>query len=922
MKNKKFIFLILCLVLIFGGLYFYQHSSFFQTQTEASYKNLRDFSPEYNARLEIEDAKAALPNVTEPAKVITTPSGYSRRQIILTFDGLPDRGTVEAILAALKKNHQIAAFFVEGQNVIMDPKVTTLIAQDGNTIGNYGFLGLNKGQDMSQEQLLEELCKTQKVLKVAAGKAPEIFKMADTVYQVPLLSAAKASGLKYAVQSSVYVPFNKLYTDADAQRFVSSLKPGMVVSVKLGIPPNIIDKTKKVEDKPAIDKKPTIKDAGDKVPPVPVAEAVQRLCNALKQAGYETASIADFAPLSRAVSYTTPVAWAPLTESEPEAAYPGRLGEKTPEALPSHYLAQALEVLGSAGQKLWGSSVAYAAAKDLSAGVSDSYLAELRAKNKGQLAQEEKMLYTTAQKVPFTFVGFTRADSLEYVLQALQELNTKGTFFVNERELQRYPGNIARIAADRHELGIAVYPLASADFNSICRDILRVRNQLRQQYGQDTILVRQFSGPVRDVTREAVSALGMRLIGTTVNVVQSRHQNYQSAQQVMPEIFGKSMYALGRGWIVNIRTDFYTNPKLAADMLLYIKREKIDNVAYNEYNDLSGVNPANDSAYRLTSISNVLADVKHAYIYPVPKADYLPQLERYPLIRGNSKEDLMKELSKRYIGEKTVTADDRTLGFTEEDMRKMDQTGVIKTDRPVIFLTFDDWGTDVSLNQLLYVLRKHNVKATFFVLTNNVLNNPNLLRAVAAEGHNIGSHTNLHKAMVVRDPKTNKEMPTMTYEVYYKDLNTSFNKMEEIIGDVTYQGRPMLTKYFRPPTLAISRMGARAILENGFEFIISGSTSTHDYDARDLKAMVERIRDGLYYRDKVRKGAIFVMHMSDTARYTAVALDIVLTANERKSYDDPGRFEVGRLSDYLTEEYSQAPTVKEQAKKGRRIRWW
>ena len=565
---------------------------------------------------------------------------------------------------------------------------------------------------------------------------------------------------------------------------------------------------------------------------------------------------------------------------------------------------------------------AAAANPELLGVVSDSYLTELRNKNGGHLAEEEKMLYTTAQKVPLTFVGFTNEISLGYVLQALDQLQTKGTFFVNERELQYQAANVAKIADSGQELGIAVYPRAGENFNSICRDILRVRNILRSRYGQDTVLVRQFSGPVKDVTREAVSALGMRLIGTTVNVVQSRHKDYQSAQQVLPEIFGKAIFSVGRGWIINIRTDFYTNPKLAADILLYLKREKIDNIAYNEYDDISGVNPANDSAYKATSISNVLADKTRAYTFPVPKNSYLPQLTRYPLLQDHSRRELLKVLGKRYLGQWTINGDDRTLGFTEDDMQNLDQTGVIKTDRPVVFLTFDDWGTDVSINRLLYVLRKHKVKGTFFILTHNILNNPNLLRAIAEEGHDIGSHTNLHKPMVIEDPRTRKRVPTMTYEEYYKDLNLSYLKLEDVIGDVQINGRPALHKYFRPPTLAISRMGMEAILENGFEFIINGFTSTEDYDAGNLRTLVEKIRDGLYYRDKVRKGAIFVMHMSDQAKYTATALDIVLTANERKAYDDPTRFEVGQLSDYLTEDYSQEPLVKEQIQKARRVKWW
>lgn len=62
----------------------------------------------------------------------------------------------------------------------------------------------------------------------------------------------------------------------------------------------------------------------------------------------------------------------------------------------------------------------------------------------------------------------------------------------------------------------------------------------------------------------------------------------------------------------------------------------------------------------------------------------------------------------------------------------------------MFFLTFDDWGTDQSINKLLYVLKKHRVKATFFVLTQNVQNNPNLLRIIAEDGHEVASHSDSH----------------------------------------------------------------------------------------------------------------------------------------------------------------------------------
>ena len=549
--------------------------------------------------------------------------------------------------------------------------------------------------------------------------------------------------------------------------------------------------------------------------------------------------------------------------------------------------------------------------------------AALQKQNQGVLAVEEKMIYTTDQSVCFSFTGMTRKKSVDSVLDALRQVQGKGTFFVTERELKRNADVVKAVADAGQEIGICIYPRPEEGFADICGDILRVQQILKNQYGINTTLVKQFAGEVRDVTKEAVSATGCRLIGANMNAVQSRHKDYQTAEQILPEIMRPSVFSLGRGWIVNIRMDFYKKPDLAAELMLYLKRKKIDNIAYNSFDDVAGINPKNDSAYQLRSIGEVLAATDKLWTYPVPKEEYVKGLERYPLLSpGASHEQLVDELSKRYFGEGTVNAGDRTLGFTEKDFEKLDMTGTVKTDNNVIFLTFDDWGHDSAINPLLYVLRKHDVPATFFILTNNVIYNPNLLRSIAEEGHDIASHTNMHKAMATQNEK-GKTVPTMSYEEYYNDVNTSYERLESIVGDLQWpDGRPVLTKFLRPPTLAISAMGTRAILENGFEYIINGSTSTADYSAPTLETEIKRIRDGLYYRNTLRKGAIFVMHMTSAAKFTANALDVILTANEKKADNDPTKFKIGLLSDYVGNGYSQAKSEKERTREKRRIKWW
>ena len=63
-------------------------------------------------------------------------------------------------------------------------------------------------------------------------------------------------------------------------------------------------------------------------------------------------------------------------------------------------------------------------------------------------------------------------------------------------------------------------------------------------------------------------------------------------------------------------------------------------------------------------------------------------------------------------------------------------------------LTYDDGPNDPYTGQLLEVLAKHGVKATFFLLGQFVSERPALARAVAEAGHAIGSHCYTHQNLI------------------------------------------------------------------------------------------------------------------------------------------------------------------------------
>ena len=71
----------------------------------------------------------------------------------------------------------------------------------------------------------------------------------------------------------------------------------------------------------------------------------------------------------------------------------------------------------------------------------------------------------------------------------------------------------------------------------------------------------------------------------------------------------------------------------------------------------------------------------------------------------------------------------------------------ISTSEKVIAITFDDGPERNNTPRLLDMLKQRNIRATFFVVGNMVRSNPQLLRRMIAEGHEIGNHTVTHRTL-------------------------------------------------------------------------------------------------------------------------------------------------------------------------------
>ena len=110
---------------------------------------------------------------------------------------------------------------------------------------------------------------------------------------------------------------------------------------------------------------------------------------------------------------------------------------------------------------------------------------------------------------------------------------------------------------------------------------------------------------------------------------------------------------------------------------------------------------------------------------------------------------------------------DFTLTNEEADVIKVPERKPLDPDGKYVALTFDDGPHKTNTERVLNSLKEFDVKATFFMLGNQVDYYPSLVQRVAKEGHEIGNHTNTHPDLSKVDAnRVQKEFETTNQRIY------------------------------------------------------------------------------------------------------------------------------------------------------------
>ena len=194
-------------------------------------------------------------------------------------------------------------------------------------------------------------------------------------------------------------------------------------------------------------------------------------------------------------------------------------------------------------------------------------------------------------------------------------------------------------------------------------------------------------------------------------------------------------------------------------------------------------------------------------------------------------------------------------------LKKFDAYYAEDTDKKELFLTFDAGYENGHTAKILDTLKKHNVKATFFVVGNFIETSPDLVKRMVKEGHLVGNHTFTHPDM----------SEIATEEAFHQELS----KLEDLYEKTT--GKKM-KKYYRPPQGKYSESNLKMAKEMGYHTIF-WSLAYVDWYESDQPTREEALEKMV---PRIHPGAIVLLH--STSATNAQVLDELLTRWEEKGY--------------------------------------
>lgn len=194
-------------------------------------------------------------------------------------------------------------------------------------------------------------------------------------------------------------------------------------------------------------------------------------------------------------------------------------------------------------------------------------------------------------------------------------------------------------------------------------------------------------------------------------------------------------------------------------------------------------------------------------------------------------------------------------------LKKYDAYYVGNTKKKIIYLTFDLGYENGYTADILDVLKKHDIKASFFVCKAFIDQNPKGLKRMIKEGHVVGNHTVNHISFYkLSDSKLKSELSGV--EQAY----------EKVMGE-------KMTKIVRPPSGSYSEKSLAALRKLGYKTFFWSIALPNDWNLSNQPTKEAALQ---LFKVQRHKGAIVLLHGVSPA--VAGNLDTMLSQLEDAGY--------------------------------------
>lgn len=178
-----------------------------------------------------------------------------------------------------------------------------------------------------------------------------------------------------------------------------------------------------------------------------------------------------------------------------------------------------------------------------------------------------------------------------------------------------------------------------------------------------------------------------------------------------------------------------------------------------------------------------------------------------------------------------------------------------------LYITFDAGFENGNTEKILDALKKHGVKAVFFLVGNYFETQPDLVKRMVSEGHTVGNHTYSHPDMsAIADEAS-----------FQNELEKNARLYQELIGTE-------MPKLYRPPQGKFCENNLRMAQKLGYHTVF-WSLAYVDWYENDQPTRDEAFQKLL---PRVHPGAVVLLH--STSKTNGEILDELLTEWENQGY--------------------------------------